>query len=240
MTDNADGTGGVATLAGGNVGASNAVYVANVNGNLGALVWVLAGTVTGNVTQALSFVPGFYFVICQSTLAGVTTVTNLVYQNLTSGLDAIFESIGLAVVARIQLLNLVGITADHILWMKVLSDRKRDVPEEGYPLILCVPYSTETEGTGGNVHDDVWYPVLILIAAKDHQDQLLNRKQFFTWRKKIYSAFRHQRLPGVGGVINDMKVQPQSVVDAGAWLQSSTFISSLVVQVSSRESRGLS
>ena len=240
VTDNADGTGGVATLSGGGGGASNAIFVANVNGDIGPLVWTSIGTITGNTTQALSLQPGFYFVMCQSTLAGVTTVTNLVYQNLTSGLDAILESIGLAIVARIQLLTLKDVPADHILWMKVLSDRKRDTPEEGYPLILVVPFGSEQERGGWNVADDIQYPILVVIADKDNQDQNKNRTKYFTWRKKIYAAFRHQRLSGVGGAINDMTVSPQSIVDAGAWLQASTFISSLVITVSSRESRGLS
>ena len=66
VIDKGDGTGATATIAGGDAGASNAVYVAPVPGS-GNAAFALAATIAGNTSGNLSLDPGAYLAYAEST-----------------------------------------------------------------------------------------------------------------------------------------------------------------------------
>lgn len=85
LSDNADGTGAVASIAGSSAGSTNAVYTSPVPTGSGALVWSLGGTRTGDGAVPLSLNDGYYLAYCESTLAGLAAPPSDTYALRTTG-----------------------------------------------------------------------------------------------------------------------------------------------------------
>src|SRR5690349_3103919 len=76
LVDNADGTGAVATVAGGAVAAVNTLYVQPFSGVLGAGSWTSQGSRTGDGAIAVSLTTsGHYFAQLKSATAGGTSAS---------------------------------------------------------------------------------------------------------------------------------------------------------------------
>ena len=235
VADLANGTGGTATLSGGNSGATNTVYVQAIDGELGTATWTSKGSRTGNGTVSISATAGFYWVKCVSVLSSETVVSNLVYQNFTTGTAAVLEQCLLAVQSRIQGLSLSGIANGSVIVQKVPSDR--NVTRPG---VLIGPVGAEAVSlpAGSNLRDDIGYPVYVGLVAADDQDQSVNRARNLLWREKIRRAFHAQRLPGVALVFT-CGVETRDIV-APDWFASMRFVSAMVVRCFAREPRGIS
>lgn len=234
VADNADDTGGVATLTGGDAAATNVVSVQSIDGELGTDEWTEAGSRTGPGTVDISATSGFYWVKCESTKATETVVSNLVYQRFTTGDDAVLEQCLTAVKARIQGLSLDGIANASVKIHKVPDDSKVT-----RPAVVIGPAGAETNSlpAGSNRRDDVGYPVFVGIVAADNQDQEANRARNFLWRERIRRAFHAQRLPGVPLVFT-CGVETRDIV-APDWFASMRFVSAVVVRCFAREPRGI-
>lgn len=235
VSDSANGTGGVATLSGGDSGATNTISVQAVDGELGTSTWTSKGNRTGNGTVSISATSGFYWIRCVSVLSSETVVSNLVYQNFTSGTDAVLEQCLEAIQARIQGMSLSGIANSSVVIQKVPSDRNVT-----RPAIVIGPVGGETVAltSGSNRRDDVGYPVFVGIIAADNQDQDTNRGRNLLWREKIRRAFHAQRLPGVS-LNYTCGVETRDIV-APDWFASMRFVSAMVIRCLAREPRGIS
>jgi hypothetical protein len=235
VTDSADNTGGVATLTGGDAGATNTVYVQAVNGELGTSAWTSKGSRTGAGSVSVSAGAGFYWLKCVSVLLTETVVSNLVYQNFTTGAEAVMEQCLVAVQSRIQGLSLSGIANGSVVIRKV-----PDVKNVTMPAVFIAPLGSETVSlpAGSNLRDDVGYPVFVGIVANDNQDQVENRGRNLLWRQKVRRAFHAQRLTGVAEVFT-CGIETRDII-APDWFQAMRFVSAMIVRCMSREARGIS
>lgn len=143
-----------------------------------------------------------------------------------------------AVRIDIQALNLPGLSAANVVMQKVSGDRAQDLPSVPLPCILIAPNSCETTDplAGTNLRDDVVYPIRITILAADGGDQQFGFQQYLGWRETIRRSFHNQRL--TSSLCFTVQVQPLPIVDRSAWSQRGLFVSGLVLNCFSRESRG--
>lgn len=234
VADAADGTGGVATLTGGDAGATNSVYSQAVDGEIGTGTWTLAGSRTGPGNVTIASDTGFFWIKCESTKAAETVVSNLAYIRFSDGDDAVMEQCLVAVQARIQGLSLDGIASTSVKVQKVAEDRNVTLPA-----VLVAPLGGETVGPnlGSNRRDDVGYPVFVGIVAAENWNQTANRARNLLWRQRIRRAFSEQRLPGVD-VVFACHVETRDIV-APDWFAAMRLVSALVIRCMAREPRGL-
>lgn len=242
ITDNADGTGAVATIAGGNAGATNSVYVSSWDGELGATSWMLAGSRTGNGTVNLSLAKGYWWTHCKSDVSGVVELTNLEYFAVTDSVEAVMMRCMRAVKARVQGMTLAGVDNANIVIVKAFSER---IIGEGqtykFPCIQIGPFAGENmnflEGT--NARDDVGYPVMVIVFDKGNQDYSEADLPAVTkWREQIARAFRNQYLVGVPEVFLTA-CEPQVILAREMFIRQDVIASGLVFRFTSREARGI-
>ena len=129
VADVADGATATATISSSSGGA-NIVYTQNVDGTLGSGTWTNSGSRTGDGTVTLTLSKGYYWSYCTT---GGTTLSNLVYFQVTSGLDAVIDRCYDAVKATLQLLNLPCTT-------RVYDSQYALTPLVQYP---CIVMTTE-------------------------------------------------------------------------------------------------
>lgn len=227
VTDNADGTGAVATITGSSGGA-NVVYVQNVDGELGSLTWTAAGNRTGDGTVSLAPAKGYYWAYC---LTGGTALSGLVYFQVTDGLDSVLSRCAAAVKARLQLLAL----PPTALVLDTINDR--DPGEESYPCtVLTTEGASQTNESALNGRDDLGQPVRCLVKDVCTAFDSAQLQTYRLWRQGIFRAFHNQRLPGViesvrnrvelGAVTPTVSDRPQMVFE-------------LLIRCVTREVRGL-
>lgn len=248
IADNADGTGGVATISGATAGTIQDVFAQKVDGELGTAAWEMVGTRTSdgtiNVTPTAGLT-GYYWWYCESTdetdsgsdsggTDDETVISNLVYQNLTDGADAVMERCLTGVQSRIQGLSLLDIPNANIIVQKKADEKKVSLPAI---LISTGGPETMVPTAGTNVRDDIGYPVFVGIVAADNQDQTKDRAKYLKWREQIARAFRNQHLPGVTEVYT-MQIETRDIV-APSWFVNNLFVSSMVIRCISREVRGI-
>jgi hypothetical protein len=243
LTDDADGTGGVAAITS-PAGAANVVYTSlfDAAGEVGP--WVNSGNRTGTGNVTLNLAPGQYMVYVQSNDAGTYTLSTVQWFTFTSGVDSVHMRCIDAIVARLQSLALDGIDSASIVGQDLpfawdFDNRNGKIPTYDLPGIIVSPFGIEAinpqEGT--NYRDNIGYPCSVsIIAAQDIPTLSLNRTRSL-WRSRAIKAFRNQRIPGVTEVWN-ANVEPQAIVAPDAWFQS-LWNSSFVVRCLSREPRGV-
>lgn len=237
VSDNADNTGGVATLAGGNAGATNSVYYQRVS-SIGNMAWTLAGSRVGPGTVAVSVSSGFFWVKCESTLAAETVLSNLVYKRLTQASQAYAEQIVLAIQARIQTLALSGIQSTNVIIQKIPSTTKNNAPVVALPCVIITPYNPESfsdlEGT--NESDDIGYRIQISIVDKDGGDQEKNRNRWLLWREEIRKSLHNKRLDSIPTQFT-CSVSPNPVYDPAAWFDRGVALGGMIATFKNRENR---
>jgi len=239
VSDNADGTGGVATITGAAAGAAVTVYSQAVDGDLGSAAWTSRGSRTGNGTVSVAPGNGFFWWKAIASAGGSEATSNLVYQNCSDGLAAVHHRCLAAVQSKVRALGLAGLDADSVLVRKLPIDRGLG-PQVSLPAVLVTPErETMPPGAGVNLRDDVGYAVAVTLVDRDNQEPSLsaNLNQYLRWREQIARAFRHQRLPGVPEIVT-CTVEPAGVVGADAWAKN-LYVSSLVLRFTSREQRGI-
>lgn len=235
IADNADGTGGVATVSGSNVAATNTLYRASWTGLMGSLSWTASGSRVGDGAIAVALGTGFYVWQVISDLAGVLTVGPLVFQNFTSTTLSLHKRILTAVGTRILSLGLTGITGTKILekWFP----RILKVDHAELPRIYISPQDIEEDSGGLAKTDDVGYPVLICIGAILNRDSVADISTYTGWRRRIAKAFRNQKLVGVSEVqIVKLRYGVLSEWDS---YQNQLLGSALQLRCMVRETRGL-
>lgn len=229
VTDNADGSGALAVVAGSS-GGSNTVFTQFVQGVIGSGTWTASDTRTGDGAVAISLAKGYYFAYC---LTAPSTLSGLAYFAVTSGLDAVPDRCFAAVKAQLGLLNLP--CTQNIYDYNFSAD-----PKVKYP---CVVMTTEgvrqTDEATMNGRDDLGHPVRLLIRDNAGENDEVQQTRFRSWRQSINRAFINQRLPGVIESIRnkvEFGVLLRRVTVKGLENKSE---SELVIRCITREVRGL-
>jgi hypothetical protein len=242
VSDNADGSGGVATLSTSDPAATNTVYYATYFGIQNTLVWYSAGARIGDGTVTVAPVQGNnqYFWYALSTLAGDSAASNVVFQSLT---DAAHQSVHyrclVALKTRLVGLNMDGIGPDQIIlkWQTPVYE----VGDEAlFPLLYYSPHGREGQPGVLNVQDDIEYPIQLVVVDRMSAlppDVGTEMARNLLWREKIFRALRHQRLVGVQEIFL-ARVAPDWVVDE-AKLKKGIFWAELTYYPTSRERRGV-
>ena len=246
VVDSADGTGGIATISGSSAGSSNVASFFNLNFPIGA--WTVAGTRTGDGTIPIPAVPGYYWLNVQSSLAGQSVVSNLVYAGFTSATLAIATQIRAAVQAGINGIILAGKLPGFTNIAQVMAPRIVPNPPEFdsalLPLCLLVAggqgfnLKENPAGPVVNARDDFGHPVGVIIVAEGGDDFVGPLPIFDIQRERIKRFFISQRLGGVG-VNYQCRWEPNAIIEgkpSGTWKY---LTSSFVLRFLTREQRGI-
>lgn len=155
-----------------------------------------------------------------------------------SAYDSVWHRCLLAVQTQIKALDLDDVAAASVVVQKVPWARDFSNGARTFPGIVICPWQTEDMNplAGTNRRDDVGYPVLVSIVARDNQDLTGNLATYLLWREKIARHFRNQRLLGVPEIIKAIPI-PLNVVLPEAFVKG-VFHSAIVFRFISRESRG--
>lgn len=151
---------------------------------------------------------------------------------------AVLETILSSVQTAILGLSLTGVSTSNVVIMSVPINRPADLPQTPYPAILIAPFGAEdlSPSGGTNLHDDITYPILVAILAKNEQAQAYNRARYLLWREDIRKKFHNHRLTGASTVYTGM-VTPQNMIDPTGWFEKNLFVSALLCKFVSREAR---
>lgn len=240
IADTGDGTGGTATITGA-ASETITVYSQTVDGELGTATWTSRGTRSGNGTVAVApTADRYYWWYASGSSSGIS---NLVYQNITSGTESVHYRCLLAAQSRIQGITLSGIANGSILVQKVpmALDALWGASPKTYqfPGIILSPLGSEkiSHEEGSNYRDTVGYPVVVAIFDADNRSLTANHAKYLLWRQKIERAFRNQRLPGVTEIERAF-IEPGPILDLGHWF-ANRFHSALTIRFKSYEVRGI-
>lgn len=234
ITDNGDGTGGVATVSGVVALTSTTVYYALFNGNMQAYTWVSAGVVVGNDDLVLALPVGFYAWLAVNNNAGAVTISGWVYQNLTDVVTPIHKRILEGVQQRIISIGLEDIPDSRVVvrWIP-----QRDAGGLAVPHILVTPLGVENDQSILMARDDIGYPVFVTIVDGINRQDDLNLRRDLRWREQIAKSLRNQKLSGVPEVF-DTKIDYGQTVDVQAYLHNA-LVSLIMFRFLVRETRGL-
>lgn len=149
-----------------------------------------------------------------------------------------------AIATRLQGLSLSGIASASIVaqWNPLahrFQNTNGETPELALPGIVIWPSGSEIipPEAGTNYRDSIGYPCAVtIIATQDMSALASDMDARLVWRSRCIGAFRAQRLPNVPEVVQAF-VEPQTIVDAAAWLQG-FWSSSFLVRCNAREARG--
>ncbi len=230
ITDNADGSGGVASITGSGALHSNQVYYSLWTGTMTQLSWTLGGTRTGDGTITLALAVGYY--VFQLISNGV--IGPAYYQNFTTATTEEHKQVLIAVKVRIDSLSLLVSTKVVEKWLPVA----KDVEIANMPMIFVTPVGTEEYKDMVTNQDDVGLPVLVSIVYRQNQDSVANLAQMLLWRNKIAKSLRYQRLAGVPHVYT-CQPKPEAILDASAFQNENLLASHHAYCFISRQIRGL-
>ena len=229
ITDQADGTGATATVAGSGGGLVT-IHTQSFAGVLGAGTWASTATKMGDGTADLALTTGHYFAYCDS--AGV--VAPVVYFAVTDGVASVCQRIEEAVQARLRLIGLAGIANADIVIRDVPTDRNLTT----HPCIVVSPVRPTMDGTASVLHkNDVVYAERVSIFAVDNQSAEDNGDTYRLWIEQIARAFRSQRLSGVSEVFH-CEVVPGMTIPPLDWL-ANRYVGEVVLKFTARETSGL-
>ncbi len=165
-------------------------------------------------------------------------MSNLVYQSLTDGSQAVLYRVLAAVKARLAGLALEGIEPHNVQVCHLPWERTLAATPQALPAVHVAPAEHGTPlDQGTNQKDDVAYAVNVALLDADprrHPNARLPRLS--RWRERIARAFRNQRLPGVPEVYH-CTVDPDIVLDRTTWLQQGLLVSVLCLRFLTRETR---
>lgn len=234
VTDNADGTGGIATVSGVTGGTTTTVYRSAFTGSMKSYDWTSVGTITGNSTLAVATV-GYWVWFAVNNNAGVLTFSNMYYQNFTNGLSSIHYDIMQAIVTRI---NTIGLDVQESKVLLRWIPRPLENIDGNPPFIFICPLGVEQDASKLMARDDIGYPVGIFIVDAGNQNYKIHLQRDLAWREKIAKALRHQLIPGLGPEVFNSKVEYGGIIDVSAFLKNH-IVSGLVMRFFVRELRGL-
>lgn len=236
ITDNADGTGGIATVAGSVGGSTNTVYRCQFTGRETTLPWVSLGTITGDGSLSVSGPVKNYWLWYVSNVNGATTtVTAPVLKALTNATyEAVRTRLVNAVRDRLLLLNLARIEDS------VFVRNSQDDPVGKYPSAVVIRDGTPDVYQGGNNNrDDIGIGIQVLLQSDDGtQGDDTAAAERDLWRERCERAFRNQRIAGAPEIYT-CTVEPAAMVAEPIPRAYQKTVSAFTIRFVSREIRGL-
>lgn len=239
MSDSANGTTAVATIAGSGGTDTNTLYKVAWSGAAGSLSFSSVGSRSGDGTISVSTAVGSWLWMLESVVAATSVKTVVVnYQPTTDGTssgDPVLLRAMNQMKTQIVALGLTGISSSnvYIKW----SARAFDTTTDPVPQIVISP-APMPEGmiqqlTGT---DMLQYPVAVTIIDKLNQDYTGNISRNLKWREKISREFRYRNLDNQVSEVIYVEVEPKPQIDLN-WFNKNYFGSTLVFRIHSRETR---
>ena len=212
MADLATGLGATATITTSDAGATNTLYSSSVDGEVAAGTWTSRGSRVGDGTISVSLTTlGYYFWYVKSVSGAESTISNLDYEPITDGANAVLTRCIAAVVSRLQLLTLSGIATTRIV---SIADVSNAGATPDFPCVLVAREPTPHQYRGGvNDRDDLGYPIQVLFCESDGLGAQSNVARWDLWRQQAERAFRFQRLPGVAESQLACEIEPLKILD---------------------------
>lgn len=238
LSDNGDGSGAVATVAG-SAGAAVSVY-ARLVADTWTGAWALAATRAGDGALDLSLPTGIWFVYA-ATPAAVSLVAAVA---VTDGADAIETRCRQAISDRIKLLNLPAL-GTGVGRLAALAGRvyQQVVPTDAtnisYPCVILSPADlSESTSVSTSSFDVIQYPVRVLIVELQGVENHLKIGPAEKWRELVANSFRNQPLAGVPEC-SRVEVQYGAVVDQNTLANNAKLLSALTLRCACKTGRGL-
>lgn len=231
VSDNRDGTGGVATISGSDALSSNSLYAAPFSGPTGPQSWSLVGTRTGDGTITTNL-QGAYLWQAFGTVSSAFAFASYFRWLTNTTTESVWDRVLTAVVQQIQTLNLAGVSNSNInrYWRP-----RRIQGVDSLPAIQAFPLDGQQYLGLLTGLDDIGYPVGIAIIDQQNQDFQANMTSRLLWREQIDRIFRYQRLSGVPEIII---CRPGRQVVLGKEFGDNLYTSLGVYNFISREVRG--
>jgi hypothetical protein len=240
ISDLATGGPGLATITGSTALTTNELWGQPYDPAFAVRPWRSFGSCSGDGTIAFSTTLGHWAFVVKSTLGAENEVSRVQYGAITDATrqSVLYQCI-LAAAVRVRALSLPHLANQSIVSYEVPWSRlfEGDDPRLPLPGIICCPIGSERKRLADNMRDDVEYPVLISIIARNNQELGTFLPRFTLWREMLMRAFHEGKLPGVQSVIRTV-VEPGTIVLPEPFLKS-IWHSALVVRCTSRERRGL-
>lgn len=241
LTDNADGTGAIATVAGSTTGSTNAIYAAQWAGGFVGQSYASYGSRTGDGTVSLALGDGYWFVYCKSTKAALDGAVSLVAGlRVTDGEDAIWFQCLDAIVAKLQALDLPppwnpeNIKSQRFPWNRSLINA--DIKAG----IFVSPLSDQIR-QATNQGDDIGYGCQVTVIQASNQELVDGMSSALLCRQQITNALLpvsgQAALSGVSEVMN-VVIEPGPVIDPVAF-QNQYDVGAIVARCITRQTRGL-
>lgn len=232
VTDNGDDTGATATIAGAT--GTVTVYAASWSGGIASTSFTSVGSRSGNGTVTLDLAAGYWWVYA----ATANYISPMVGVLVTTGEDAMFYRILVAVKERIQALSLSGLDADHVIVQKFPFNKKSNAAlVDRLTTGIFVNPTRETLTFKTNRTDDYGYGVQVTYFTTSNRDLTSHLNRTLTWRDTLWKANIFQHLPGFTEGFN-CTPEPGPVFDAGVFAENMD-AGSLVLRFFSREARGI-
>ncbi len=212
LTDNRDGSGAVATITGSVGGSANTVYTQQ----LAATSWTSSGSRTGDGTVALALPLGTYLAYVSNVSVGITTLSNVVYFNVTLQAQAVHWRCMSAVNAKIAGLTMTGSpTSPNANMLQQLSIND-DLQINPMIWITCDEATQEHDIpsqalTGA---DRIAFPVVVTLHDTRAAEDTSMDPTYLLWREQMIRALRNHRLdPTIIPELGMVWVQERMVVD---------------------------
>lgn len=244
VSDNGDGTGGVATVSSATTGTTNTLY----SQPMGSTTWTSRGSRTGNGNITISPVPamGNYWWKVVSTDGITNAVSNVVFQSLTDTELPIHERLLIALQGRLVSLTFAshpeeglwpaGSIGSNIVIRTPLTDLEGHIPS--FPCIVLGLTGKETVTAGGtNLRDEVDYPIGIVLFAASNRDLISNRAWYLKVREQIVRACQNWRTSDVPE-LNRTFVETDPILSLPQW-SNGLLASAVVVKGRCWQTRGL-
>lgn len=237
VVDNADGTGATGTVAGSS--GLNTVKVWQPVSGTRLLTMVNTFTRTGNGTLALTMDNGVYFATLENggAIAGVPS-----WFQTTDGVESLFNDCLEGVVARIQTLALSGIGPSDVRLVKLPVAFADGTYGRDGVLVSPIPEQIERKY---NVSDDESFGCMVTIYHASNKDVVGGLERDLAERQTIIEGFKitpsrsAQSILGSGLVeAFDILLEPASVVNPQAWIETNYDVGAVVVRVKCRVRRG--
>ncbi len=203
-SDNANGSGLTATIAGSDAASDVAVWASPVVLGTNPLVWTSVGTRSGDGVVAVART-GYQWLYATGLVSGGPALSPPIMGLGSLAATAVYTQCRLAIQARIQSLTLASITTlpaaltagdvyvfpelDKVFFSLITS----------FPCVLVTPppRGAETVGGGTNLREDIGHPVLVSIVDRvSPLDAAARAPTYELWREQILAALRFGKLAG--------------------------------------------
>lgn len=216
-TDAADGTGGVATVAGADADTVEVFATAVDATGLTNPTWTSKGTRTGDGTVSVSLTPGYYWLYAAGLVSGLPALSNLVYALASDSADALASRCVDAIAARLAgLVMTIDADGGGGVTLPNATIYKQTLPEDSKLTYPCILLSHEglTERPEGTTtgKDDIAHGCICRVLERNEATYQYRRKTWLRWRQQVFRSLRNQRLAGITEVLT-VRVEPRVVID---------------------------